>query len=131
MMERDIRGSSRYVEIKSLIEALRQPGTGQISDASEVNVSPDGKYAVFAATIVDDFDGAPPTRIGLIDLISGATRVMTFGPETDRLPRYSPDGARVAFLSDRKKAGDFQLYLLDPVSGAARPTPRVPGGVEY
>jgi dipeptidyl aminopeptidase/acylaminoacyl peptidase len=56
---------------------------------------------------------------------------LSFGPNTDRLPIYSPDGRRVAFLSDRLNVGNFRLYLLDPVSGAVRPTPPVNGWVEY
>src|SRR5207302_4022973 len=42
-----------------------------------------------------------------------------------------PDGRHIAFLSDRQKEGDFQVYLLDPITGAARPTPAVAGWVEY
>lgn len=130
-MKKDIRETALYREAEALYKTLRQPGTGQISDAAEVHVSPDGKYAVFAGTIVDRLEGAPPTRICKIDLTLGATRVLTFGPYTDRLPKYSPDGRQVAFLSDRHELDDFQLYLLDPVSGAARPTPPVKGWVEY
>jgi dipeptidyl aminopeptidase/acylaminoacyl peptidase len=130
-MERDMRDTPLYREAESLLQALRSPGTGQISDAAELNVSPDGKRAVFAATIMDRLAGLPPTRIAEVEFSTGSARVLTFGPNTDRLPRYSPDGRRVAFLSDRRKPGDFQLYLLDTVSGAARPTPSVPGWIEY
>src|SRR5258708_31950600 len=130
-MQRDYRETALYREAAALYQTLRQPGTGQISDASEVHVSPDASQAVFAGTIVDALQGVPPTRIFQIDLKSGNTRALTFGPNTDRLPRFSPDGLRVAFLSDRHAPGDFQLYLLDSISGAARPTPRVDGWVEY
>ena len=67
----------------------------------------------------------------MTDLATGDTRRLTFGPNADRLPKYSADGLRIAFLSDRHRAGDFQLYLLDPVNGAALPTPTVDGWVEY
>src|SRR5205807_1686910 len=76
-------------------------------------------------------EGSPPTRICLTQLATGETRVLTFGPNSDRSPKFSPDGRHIAFLSDRLKAGDFQLYLLDPVGGAARPGPVVEGWVEY
>jgi dipeptidyl aminopeptidase/acylaminoacyl peptidase len=128
-MQRDIRETGVYREAAALYQALRQPGTGLISDA--VDVSSNGSQAVFAGTIVEALNGAPPTRICSTDLASGDTRVLTFGPNVDRLPKFSPDGRQVAFLSDRHQAGDFQLYLLDPTSGAARPTPRVNGWVEY
>jgi dipeptidyl aminopeptidase/acylaminoacyl peptidase len=130
-MERDIRATDLYHKIEALCKTLRQPGTGRISDAAEAHVSPDGLQVVFAGTLMDKLEDTPPTRICLIDLATGDTRVLTFGPNVDRLPKFSPDGRQVAFLSDRHKAGDFQLYLLDPSSGAARSTPPVPGWVEY
>src|SRR5262249_869690 len=120
-----------YQEAASLYTTLRQPGTGQISDAAEVDVSAGGQYAVFSGTVVDRLEGLPPTRICLTDLSTGDTRVLTFGPNVDRLPKFSPDGRHVAFLSDRHKSSDFQLYLLDPINAIARPTPRVKGWVEY
>src|SRR6185437_959322 len=66
-----------------------------------------------------------------IGLTNGDTRVLTLGPNTDRTPKLSPDGRRIAFLSDRNKVGDFQLYLLDGETGECRPTPAVAGWVEY
>jgi dipeptidyl aminopeptidase/acylaminoacyl peptidase len=131
LLQKDIRETAQYVEAEAVYNTARQPGTGQISDAAEVHVSPDGKHAAFAGALMDTLEGAPPTRICDVDLTSGATRVLTFGPNVDRLPKFSPDGRHIAFLSDRHKLGDFQLYLLDPVSGAVRPTPRPEGWVEY
>src|SRR5207302_3118810 len=128
---KDIRETSLYREAAAIYNALRQPGTGRISDAVEVHASPDGRSAVFAGAMLDKLEAAPPTRICRVDLTSGETRVLTFGPNTDRLPKYSPDGRHIAFLSDRQKEGDFQVYLLDPITGAARPTPAVAGWVEY
>jgi hypothetical protein len=47
-MQRDFRDTPLYREAAGLHEILRQPGTGQISDALEINVSPDGLQAVFS-----------------------------------------------------------------------------------
>jgi dipeptidyl aminopeptidase/acylaminoacyl peptidase len=128
-MQTDIRETALYREAESLYRTLRQPGTGLISDAAEV--SSNGTQAVFAGTMVAELNGAPPTRICMTDLSSGDTRVLTFGPNIDRSPKFSPCGSHIAFLSDRHQAGDFQLYLLDPDAGAARATPPVAGWVEY
>jgi len=130
-MERDIRESELYKEVESLVTSLRQPGTGQISDAAEVHVSPDGRSAVFAGTIIDKLEGMPPTRICVTDLATGDTRVLTFGPNVDKSPKFSPDGQRIAFLSDRHNVGDFQVYVLDVGTGGAHPAPHVEGWVEY
>jgi dipeptidyl aminopeptidase/acylaminoacyl peptidase len=128
-MQRDMREAALYKEAEALYRVSRQPQTGLISDAAEVSAH--GSKVVFSGTLVGALDGAPPTRVCLIDLATADTRVLTFGPNVDRLPKFSPDGHNIAFLSDRQKAGDFQLYLLDPLSGAARSTPRVEGWVEY
>ena len=130
-MQRDIRTTALYDEAEEIYRRFRRPGTGQISDAAEVQASPDGRQVVFSGTLVDTLEGTPPTRICRTDLATGDTQVLTFGPNVDRLPKFSPDGRRIAFLSDRAKRGDYQLCLLDPQSGAARSTPAVEGWVEY
>jgi dipeptidyl aminopeptidase/acylaminoacyl peptidase len=130
-MQVDIRETVMYRDTEALFRALRQPSTGQISDAAEVDVAPDGERAVFSGTVVEALEGALTTRICQVDLLSKKTRILTFGPNTDRLPKYSPDGRQIAFLSDRQKCGEYQLYLLDPVTGATRGVPAVQGWVEY
>jgi dipeptidyl aminopeptidase/acylaminoacyl peptidase len=128
-VKRDIRDTGLYAEAQALYKLLRQPGTGLISDAAEASTN--GTHVVFTGTLVEALSGTAPTRICATNLSTGDTRVLTFGPNVDRLPKFSPDGSRIAFLSDRHRSGDFQLYLLDPLSGAARQTPRVEGWVEY
>jgi dipeptidyl aminopeptidase/acylaminoacyl peptidase len=130
-MMRDTRDTDLYRQAQDLFLTLRKPGTGQISDAAEVHVSADGRQAVFAGTLLDALQGTPTTRICLTDLSTGDTRVLTFGPHVDRLPKFSPVGRQLAFLSDRHRAGDFQLHLLDPDTGATRLAPHVGGWVEY
>jgi dipeptidyl aminopeptidase/acylaminoacyl peptidase len=129
IVQRDIRETSLFRDAEALYQASRRPGTGQISDAAELSAS--GSQAVFAGTLVDSLDGTQQTRICLSDLVTGEIRVLTFGPNIDRLPKFSPDGRCVAYLSDRHRPSDFQLYLLEPAGGAVRPAPRVDGWVEY
>src|SRR6185437_8765536 len=128
MVERDIRETTLYRETESLYRAFRRPGSGLIVDAAEISAH--GSRAVFTGTLVDSGSEAA-SRICLTDLTNGDTRVLTFGPNTDRLPKLSPDGRQIAFLSDRRKSGDFQLYLLDAESGECSAAPTVEGWVEY
>jgi dipeptidyl aminopeptidase/acylaminoacyl peptidase len=127
----DIRYTPLYREAEALYEALLRPGAGQICDAGEAHSSPNGRHAAFVGTLVHALEGNLPTRICIADVSSGDTRVVTFGPNVDRCPKYSPDGRCLAFLSDRYQAGDFQLHLLDLLTGAVRSTSRVDGWVEY
>jgi len=125
---RDIRETPIYRETEALYRAFRRPGSGLIADAAEISAH--GGRAAFTGTLIDSGNEAI-SRICLTDLTTGDTRVLTFGPNTDRAPQLSPDGRRIAFLSDRRKAGDFQLYLLDVDSGECRVAPAVEGWVEY
>lgn len=130
-MLRDIRDTALYHEAEALWRKLRQPGTGQISDAGDANVAPDGQRVLFTGTIVENLAGGAPTRICSTDLATGETHIVTVGPNNDRLPKFSPSGREAAFLSDRHRAGDFQLHLLDIQSEAVKAATLVPGWIEY
>lgn len=130
-MRTDIRVTDLYRETLQFCSDVRQPGTGQISDGCQLHASPDRKHIVFAGTVADRVEEEPPTRIALTELATGSTRLLTHGPNTDKLPRFSTDGRSIAFLSDRHSASDFQLYILDRACAAVRATPKVRGSVEY
>lgn len=131
VLQRDIRDTRLYAEAHRLLDKVRRTGTGQISDAAEIDVSPDGSQVLFTGFIADALDRPLVSRICHTDLESGETRLMTSGPCSDRMPKFSPDGTRIAFLSDRHRSGDFQLHFLAPGSGDVRPAPHVDGWVEY
>jgi dipeptidyl aminopeptidase/acylaminoacyl peptidase len=130
-MRTDIRATDLYREILQFCGDVRQPGTSQISDCSQLHASPDRKDIVFAGTVTERIEEEPPTRIALTELATGTTRLLTHGPDTDKLPKFSTDGRSIAFLSDRDSANDFQLHILDRACAAVRATPRVRGSVEY
>jgi dipeptidyl aminopeptidase/acylaminoacyl peptidase len=118
-MRREIRDTDVYRRIEQLHRELHQAGTGLISEAAEISAN--GAEAAFAGTLVQELTGALPMRICLIGLAAGDMRALTFGPNVDRLPKFSPDGRQIAFLSDRQKQGDFQLYFIDRATGVGPP----------
>jgi dipeptidyl aminopeptidase/acylaminoacyl peptidase len=130
-MWQDVRNTEAYREAELIQNSIRRPGEGLISDAAEIHASPDGTEAVFAGALLEKLEGKPVTRICRVDLRSGQINVLTSGPNSDRLPRFSPDGRQIAYLSDQHATGDFQLYLIESSSGAARAAPVVDGWVEY
>jgi dipeptidyl aminopeptidase/acylaminoacyl peptidase len=131
-MERDLRDAPLYKEVEAYFAAIYEPGANWVSEGGTVTVSPDGRRAAFTGTVFHDLQSAPVTRVCLVELASGELQQVAAAANSDRLPRWSPDGGKLAFLSDRAGAGNFQLYLLQPDgSGAAHAAPVLNGTVEY
>lgn len=75
---------------------------------SNVTVSPDGKTLVF--DMLGDIYAVP--------IEGGEARALTDGIEWNYQPRYSPDGQRIAFVSDRD--GGDNLWIMDADGGHPR-----------
>lgn len=97
-------------------------------------ISPDGRAVAFVSG--DSFTGSgkdaskmPRTRIYLASLEGGTPVEFTAGPRSDAAPRWSPDGTAMAFLSDRAKDGERQVYLLPAAGGEARRLTVVEGSI--
>ncbi len=100
-MERDLRQTSPYREVEEHFRRLFEPSFGRISGADDPAPSPDGRTLAFTGSKIEKFEGSPVTRVCTADVESGEIREITHGPNSDRAPRWSPDGRRLAFLSDR------------------------------
>ena len=113
-------------DAEALYAKIRNVGSGLIADASDLTTY--GSFALFAGTLAEP---TAKTRICSLNLQTGELRVLTVGPNTDRCPKVSPDGKRVAFLSDRDRPGDFQLYFIDLDTLAVHGARAVDGWIEY
>ena len=125
-----------HSEVRGFFGALHAPGTQSITDACDLCVSPDGRSAAFTASVFLDLNSAPVTRIGMLALDTGTLEIRFAADAAqalysgDRLPRYSPDGRRVAFLSDRGERGNFQLYVADIAHNRVEEFPALDGVIE-
>ena len=89
---------------------------------SDPQMSPDGRSIIFSVQRVDAKTEKKYTNLWLVPAVGrGAARQFTYGNQIDRQPRWSPDGRSIAFLSNRKEAKQFQLYLIPIGGGEARP----------
>lgn len=130
-MQSDYRFEPMFRTAEELAAKWLRPGSGLPAALSQLAVSPDGRRAAAAATVCDALEGAPSTRLALVDLVSGSVEVVTRGPRSDSAPKWSPCGKSLAFLSDRDQAYVNRLRIMDVESGIDRETPALPGFAEY
>jgi dipeptidyl aminopeptidase/acylaminoacyl peptidase len=83
--------------------------------ASDVALSSDGSRLAYVVTQIDSADNAYYSRIWLAELDDGRARPLTHGKKRDRQPVWSPDGQRLAFVSDRE-GEESQIFIL-PLDG--------------
>jgi len=80
---------------------------------AELTFSPDGSRVAFALhATVADVGSYPPSDLYFVDRNSGAPIRITSGTWSDRSPAWSPDGTRLAFLSDRITPGHQLPYTM-------------------
>ena len=131
-MECDLRETPLYRDVEAFYRAALEPGFGRISSARDPRPSPDGGVVAFVGERMDRLEGTPQGRICLAAPDGSGFRQITNGPGEDVDPRWSPDGTRLSFLSDRGHRDQMQLFVLEVGAlGEARSLPEVPGSVEY
>jgi Tol biopolymer transport system component len=93
--------------------AGKQIGTlGDPGGYMDLSLSRDRKKVAVSMT---DPRAGPPD-IWIFDVARGLRSRFTFDPAADRCPTWSPDGTRVAFVSNRK--GQFNLYVRSDAGSA-------------
>ncbi|HTA40651.1 MAG TPA: hypothetical protein VK760_16330, partial [Candidatus Acidoferrales bacterium] len=130
-MTRDLRGTPRYRELWEHFRRAYEPSLGRPNGAVDLCVSPDGMQIAFDGPVYEKLEGLPVTRIAGVATAGGDVRMLTSGPNSDRFPRWSPDGSRLAFLSDRQTRGRFELYIGGAGGGDAKRAAEVPGTIEW
>src|SRR5579884_3418790 len=108
--------------VSSPLSAARRPM--KIDDlfafhrVSDPQVSPDGKLVAYVVGTVDLAGNKIPSAIWLAPTDGGAPRRLTNSGKKDRRPRWSPDGKKIVFESNR--GGSMQLWVIDLAGGEAR-----------
>ncbi|HUM35576.1 MAG TPA: S9 family peptidase [Anaerolineae bacterium] len=92
----------------------------RLETVTYAELSPDGKHVVYAVQQVDPETQKKTAHLWIAPTVGGKPYQFTFGKHVDSSPRWSPDGARIAFLSNRGEATQPQLYILPFGGGEAR-----------
>ena len=78
-------------------------------------ISPDGSQIVFSRGWVDKLKDQGRSNIWVVDTAGTRLRELTRGSWRDSAPVWSPDGTRIAFLSDRDST--TQIHVLFVATG--------------
>ncbi len=76
-------------------------------------ISPDGKQIIFTRTWVDKVKDQYRSNLWIVDVDGSRARELTSGARNDSSPVWSPDGKRIAFLSDRDGTNQLHVMWLD------------------
>ncbi len=76
-------------------------------------ISPDGKQIIFTRTWVDKMADRSNSNLWIVDIEGKRLRELTPGNWRDTSPLWSPDGKKIAFLSDRDGTSQIHVMWLD------------------
>lgn len=117
------RAQARHIELGDFTRLV---------GVSSPAISPDGKQIAFVASRADTSKDRYDRELYLLDVGTGASRVLTHGREGVASPAWSPSGDRLAFLApvgpeDRKTE---QVFVLPMAAGEAHRITTAGRGVE-
>lgn len=85
---------------------------------NDPQISPDGSRIVYTVTTIDRDANAYRTHLWIASTDGGQPWQLTTAASRDTAPRWSPDGTRIAFVSDR--SGEKQVHVIPTRGGEAR-----------
>ncbi|MGH8064444.1 MAG: S9 family peptidase [Candidatus Entotheonellia bacterium] len=103
----------------------------RIRFVSDPQVSPDGRRVAFVVTMLSEEKDQYLSNIWMVNTAGGEPRRFTTGPKRDTKPRWSPDGTRLAFLSEREAHAKAQLYVMPAAGGEPTRLTNQPNGVMH
>lgn len=97
---------------------------------SDVRISPSGDHVVYTQERVDSDTEKKYSNLWIVPSKGGKPSQFTFGDHKDTLPRWSPDGETIAFLSNRADLEKpAQIFLIPFHGGEARPLTDIKGKI--
>jgi len=90
-----------------------------LTSVGDPQLSPDGSQVAYVRTDADWDENGTVSHIWRVDSDGSDDLQLTRGESGESSPRWSPDGARIAFLADRAENEPRQIWLLRNTGGEA------------
>ncbi|MBM3791485.1 MAG: S9 family peptidase, partial [Acidobacteria bacterium] len=81
----------------------------QLENVSDPQIAPDGSSVVFVRQWPDIMTDRQYSNLWIVNFDGSDLRPLTTGEFSDSSPRWSPDGLRLAYISNRE--GDRQIHV--------------------
>jgi dipeptidyl aminopeptidase/acylaminoacyl peptidase len=135
-MRRSLAAAGVWMGVATIIAPSAHARPFRFDDLAKVqrlggiSLSPDGQWIAYAVSTPDPDANLSRSAIWLVATGggAGAPRKLTSGEKRDADPAFSPDGKRVAFLSNRD--GSWQVWLADLAGGEPSKATSFPTGVD-
>ena len=101
----------------------------RIRNVADPQRSPDGAWVAYTVTAADSAKDRNDTDVWMTSWDGAQTVRLTWSPESESSPRWSPDNRWLAFVSGRQEGKGGQLWLLDRRGGEAQRATQIRGGV--
>src|SRR5437660_9479230 len=104
----------------------------KIATVSAPRISPDGSrvaYTVSETKMEKDKEWKNVSQVWVVPVIGGHARQYTRGEKSATAPEWSSDGTLLAFLTDREKDGERQVWMMMADGGEAWAVTTHKGGV--
>lgn len=109
---------------------VRPEDLNELRFLGEVQLSPDGRQLYYDVYYINQEKNTYQGEIWQQEIGAKTARRLSGGPRRDSTPRLSPDGRKLAFLSDRGEDGKKQVFVLElDQPGEARPLTWMQNGV--
>jgi len=127
-----IFGLGNAVSMEKNYKLLNKETYMEMESVRSPNISPDGKNILFSRGWVDKMNDRSRSNLWIVDIEGTRVRELTHGNWRDFSPVWSPDGKKIAFLSDRDETTQIHVLWLDTREVAQLThLERTPGGLKW
>lgn len=103
----------------------------EIEIISDIRLSPSGDHVVYTQQRTDPVTEKKYSNLWVVPTDGGKSAQFTFGDQIDTQPRWSPNGEKIAFLSNRaNKDKSAQIYLIPFQGGEAQKLSAIEGEID-